>query len=328
MSKYRIEKVKDFEEWDTFVIEKSINGNVFALTDYLNNIGLEFEINFVKKGNDIRAGFYYLHNKKNIVLDDLIIYEGLLFISNDKISNTRNIREHFEITEVFIDYITNKFDSIIFQTTVNFVDLRPFLWYNYHSNNNSEKFKIDIKHTSFLDIKDLFYKKSDEKSKVFQRLDNERKRDIKRASEKLVFLKSDINTSLFIDYYKLTLEKNGIIKENSFLDRMFNLIEETTKKGMLIKYGVKNRDNKITYIVVFSIFNNIGTYLFGAGNPNIMDRYDATYCLWNAFKNLNHNYGIDTIDLEGVNSPQRGWFKLSFGGDIRPYYEIKLNKKD
>jgi len=29
--------------------------------------------------------------------------------------------------------------------------------------------------------------------------------------------------------------------------------------------------------------------------------------------------------MEGVNSPHRGWFKLSFGGDIRPYYQIVLS---
>ena len=29
--------------------------------------------------------------------------------------------------------------------------------------------------------------------------------------------------------------------------------------------------------------------------------------------------------MEGINSPQRGSFKLSFGGDIRPYYHVSWN---
>ena len=32
---------------------------------------------------------------------------------------------------------------------------------------------------------------------------------------------------------------------------------------------------------------------------------------------------IVEVDLEGVNSPQRGWFKLGFAGDLRPYYELR-----
>jgi hypothetical protein len=33
--------------------------------------------------------------------------------------------------------------------------------------------------------------------------------------------------------------------------------------------------------------------------------------------------GINEVDMEGVNSPQRGWFKLSKGGNCVPYYEVQ-----
>jgi hypothetical protein len=36
--------------------------------------------------------------------------------------------------------------------------------------------------------------------------------------------------------------------------------------------------------------------------------------------------GIAEVDLEGVNSPRRGWFKLSFGGALLPYYELHLDR--
>ena len=44
-----------------------------------------------------------------------------------------------------------------------------------------------------------------------------------------------------------------------------------------------------------------------------------------SFYHLNE-IGIKTVDLEGVNSPNRGWFKLSFGGNIIPYYELIYKK--
>jgi len=34
---------------------------------------------------------------------------------------------------------------------------------------------------------------------------------------------------------------------------------------------------------------------------------------------------IREIDWEGVNSPQRGWFKLGFGGTLQPYYIAHWN---
>ena len=45
--------------------------------------------------------------------------------------------------------------------------------------------------------------------------------------------------------------------------------------------------------------------------------------LWDAFLDLAAS-GVKEIDLEGVNSPLRGHFKLSFGGSILPYYRLKL----
>ena len=45
--------------------------------------------------------------------------------------------------------------------------------------------------------------------------------------------------------------------------------------------------------------------------------------LWDGFELLRLS-GVSEIDLEGMNSPSRGYFKLSFGGDIIPYYHLKL----
>jgi len=55
---------------------------------------------------------------------------------------------------------------------------------------------------------------------------------------------------------------------------------------------------------------------------DVHDRYSGTIVLWDALKALEKS-GVSEVDFEGVNSPARGWFKLSFGGDLRPYYEVK-----
>ena len=62
-------------------------------------------------------------------------------------------------------------------------------------------------------------------------------------------------------------------------------------------------------------------YLYGAGNPKLSElgRYFAH---WKAFEYLAKEQSIQTIDLEGVNSPNRGWFKLGFGGDLINYFKV------
>ena len=35
---------------------------------------------------------------------------------------------------------------------------------------------------------------------------------------------------------------------------------------------------------------------------------------------------INFLDLEGINSPNRGFWKIGFGGDIKPYFKIMFEK--
>ena len=52
--------------------------------------------------------------------------------------------------------------------------------------------------------------------------------------------------------------------------------------------------------------------------------YDGTYANWLIWQNFYREGTVKTIDLEGVNSPNRGWFKLSFGGELINYYAVTL----
>lgn len=327
MGKFKIIEVKDKrQEWDDLVLN-SPQGTLFSCYDYIDNIGVDYKLYLVKKGNDVRAGFCYLVNAEGteVIYDDLVIYNGILFALNDKQKETRQKSERFEITEEIIQFLTEKYNKIFLQLSPEFEDMRPFLWHNYHSDNADEKFKINLRYTSLLNIEPLFYKKPREKDLVYLGLDNRRQSDITKAEEAgLSFVEEELETRTFIYFYKKTLESQGKSVDENYLTRMERLIDATSGKGILKKYAVKNADNQPTYIVIFGIFNNIGTYIFGSGDSDLMDRYDASFCLWEAMRDLSHNYGISMIDMEGINSPQRGAYKLDFGGSITPYYQVVL----
>ena len=106
---------------------------------------------------------------------------------------------------------------------------------------------------------------------------------------------------------------------------MKTLIDKLVVNNMAKYFVTKDKKNRITYATIFTMHQNKGCYLLGAGNREVMNRYDGTYCIWESMKQLS-TLGIREIDLEGVNSPQRGRFKLSFGGDLRPYYQVHKRK--
>ena len=78
-------------------------------------------------------------------------------------------------------------------------------------------------------------------------------------------------------------------------------------------------------IAFFGIDHKRGYFLFGANDPEMRDEHTGTAVLWDSFCFLSQD-GIFEIDLEGINSPTRGWFKLSFGGTISPYYHLSYSR--
>jgi lipid II:glycine glycyltransferase (peptidoglycan interpeptide bridge formation enzyme) len=86
-------------------------------------------------------------------------------------------------------------------------------------------------------------------------------------------------------------------------------------------FASKTSDRIIGSVAVYAFDDRRAYYLFGASDPELRDSPTGTAVLWDAFGAL-AAAGISQIDLEGVNSPRRGWFKMSFGGELRHYYQI------
>lgn len=82
--------------------------------------------------------------------------------------------------------------------------------------------------------------------------------------------------------------------------------------------------SKPIYSIFFSTYNNVACYLYGAGDVNNQDRLSGTFCLWKSIENCLKKK-IQYIDLEGVNSPKRGSFKITFGRFLKTYYNLKLD---
>ena len=87
---------------------------------------------------------------------------------------------------------------------------------------------------------------------------------------------------------------------------------------MFISYSQNYTPGSIAF---FGIDHRRGYFLFAANDPVLRNEHTGTAVLWDSFYLLNQE-GIYEIDFEGINSPARGWFKLSFGGTISPYYQL------
>jgi hypothetical protein len=106
------------------------------------------------------------------------------------------------------------------------------------------------------------------------------------------------------------------------LSRIEALINRMVEHGKAAVYEVLNDHGKVIYVTVYAWDKKRAYYMFGAGHPDINEPWQGTLANWEAFIDLATRIGVPEVDMEGVNSPARGWFKLGFGGDLRPYYHV------
>jgi hypothetical protein len=321
MTKYSLVAVEDMEEWDAFSA-RSPQCSVFFQSRYLDATGSKYVLYFVKQGQQNKAGVALIlsDDGSGCELDSLVIYNGILFEDAESSKLVKARMERFELTLFIIDALNERYTSIAMALSPAFEDLRPFLWHNYHSPNLVEKFRIDLRYTSFLDISEFFLRREDTSTRLFKNLDKNRQSDLRKAQGRL-FFEETCDSERFIQYYDELLLSQGTDSGPAKLGRIRNLIDSTLREGLARMFAVKNSQGHVTYMTVFSFFQNHGCYLFAAGDQHSMQRYDGTFCVWESMKALSQS-GVYLVDLEGVNSPQRGAFKLGFGGDMRPYFKV------
>jgi lipid II:glycine glycyltransferase (peptidoglycan interpeptide bridge formation enzyme) len=65
-------------------------------------------------------------------------------------------------------------------------------------------------------------------------------------------------------------------------------------------------------------------YLYGANDPAMRETNASSKFLFDNIA-LSAHKGLQIFDFVGVNSPQRGDFKLSFNAELVPYQEVHLH---
>jgi len=322
--KYSVVQAAVDQQWDEFV-RKSPQGTIFSESLYLSASNANCGLYYVLKGKEVKAAFIVSFNadRNKLCLDDLVIYSGILFAAdNISVRPGRSRNEKFELTTVIVDWLDERYSQIAISLSPHFEDMRPFLWHKYQSQNADEKFTVDLRYTSYVDISELTVEAPEELTGLFRNLDTLRQRNIREARRNLTQIKVGFEGAKFIEYYECLMARQGETVTIEKLLRMKHLLEVLIQENRAVMLLSGGSDEMPDYITIFCFDNKRAYYLFGAGNPNSSSRFSGSVAFWDAFCLLARVHNVSEVDMEGVNSPKRGWFKLSFGGDLRPYHHV------
>ncbi len=321
--KFKWKVVSDYEAWEQLVA-RSPQGTIFSSIDYLRALDCSFKLYFVLKGDDICAGVAIIlsPDNKRCILDDLVIYNGVMFAEDDTQKLVSRRAEQFEVTEFVIAKLSSEFRSAELALSPHFTDLRPFQWHEYHNTDNAKKFQFELRYTSLLDIDDLRNCVSVAESSMFKMAGTLRKRQWRSSIKAGARLSTEGNVDRFLSFYKAMMLKQDIEVHSEELVKIKNLVEKLLLQARAIIFEVKSSFDLVLYSLVYAFDQKRGYYLFGAGNPIESQSWQGTFGHFSAFEYLAKSYGVSEVDLEGVNSPNRGAFKLGFGGSLSPYFQV------
>lgn len=320
-NEYRLEKVKLGKEWDSFV-KTSENGTIFSYSDFLLALKTETAVYYCYKKQELKAGVVLVEadKGKSTCLHDCVIYSGLLFTPPIKEQNRHQVNsEKFRITTFVAEKLPGFYRDVHMVLHPTVVDIRPFLWVNYGT--DLPKYLASVRYTSYVSIEDFHHAESLEDICIYNEASYSRRQEIRYGIKKNVITKEEFDCDKFVQFYFKTMKRQDIIVPQETLDEMGNLIKTLFKAKLGKMFMSYTNDDVIRSMAFFSIDNKRAYFLFGANDPKMRNKHTGTMVLWDAFKFLSQT-GVKEVDLEGINSPHRGWFKLSFGGDLRPYYEM------
>jgi hypothetical protein len=320
---YRLQAATLDLQWDAF-IDSSPDGSIFFTSNYLISIGCRLGLYHCYNSNELRALVAVVETSDGVsaILDDLVIYSGICFGRPTHGQNqAQQNSERHEISTFIASALADRYERVEFSLTPSINDVRAFLWHNYSQEHR--RYRVDVRYTSYLDIADFATAQDLQDIEAFKQATGARRQQIRYAKRDQIITEEFCDLGLFLDFYHRTIKRQGEEVSLDKLNRMGALVAALLDSKKARMFISKSSNQIVGSIAVYAIDNLRAYYLFGANDPEQRDTATGTAVLWDAFVKLSAS-GVKQVDLEGVNSPRRGWFKMSFGGDLHPYYQITM----
>ncbi|KZN54996.1 GNAT family N-acetyltransferase [Pseudoalteromonas luteoviolacea] len=326
-NKFCLEHCELDQHWDSF-ITTSPHGTPFVHSQFIALLGVKYHAYYCCKGKEKIAAVLLIvdESETRVIGHHDVIHDGIVHRDISHLNRAQGNSEQFAAQEYIAGYLSEHYTQVQLKLHPAIKDIRAFLWVNYH--NDGPKYAATPRYTSLLELGEFTSAISAlEQSDNYKNSSVSRRQEIRYGIKKAVTVSESQDFALFAKYYGMTMARQGIEIDSAQLNALATRVSRLAQLGLLCMYQAQNRDQKIGSFATYLLHRDTAYYFYGANNPEMRDSHTGTAVLWQAFPLLAQK-GVSRLDLEGINSPQRGWFKLSFGGNIEQYFHIRLTKTD
>ncbi len=324
MSELALQPVHGDADWDALV-QRSPQGTLFAGSAFLQAVGCPHQRWAVVQGQAVKAALLLPTSAdgRAVVADDLVIHAGPMFVLDAQRQAVKRRHDEFEICAFVAAALAQRFTRIELPLAPQLSDMRPFLWHAYHGG-KAQQYRLDLRYTSYVDIAGLsrLAPEAAEASACFESMETVRRYSVREARRKGGSVQVVRDGEALIGFYRALMQAQGEPAPEPKLAAMQRVMAALVARGQGAMFQVHDADGSLLYCVFYGWDRHRAYYLYGAGHPERSTPWQGTLAHWHAFGHLAREHGVTEVDLEGVNSPQRGWFKLGFGGSLQPYHTL------
>ena len=317
MSDFEINFKEDKLIWNDFVLS-SPQRSIFVYSKFLDSLFIHYNLVTCYENERIVAGAIILYSETGEPINSTFPftqYQGILLSDNTHKAKHSQITHEFKVVEYFLKKLTDCYSNFSFCHSWRLNDLRPFQWFNYHKN-IEKQFRINLKYTGILDLT-----KFTDFENYLSTVRAVRRQEFNKSSRLSFKFSNSISTLDLL--HKKTFDRQNI--ERDITDsRLLKSISCSAILNGYGKLGIVFLDKTPISASLFLYDDRTAYYLFGANDPEYRKFGSGTFLLMCMIKDAMQQ-GISEIDFCGINSPNRGDFKISFNAEPKPFFICTYN---
>lgn len=317
-NEWALHQTQDYAAWDALV-EASPQGTIFSDSRFLRSLQCRFRLWQVLAGKKVVAQLAAIEDDsgENLRQFPFTPYQGPLFLHEAHTLPRQRVLDEFRIGEFLVEALCQQYRNLDMSLSWLLQDVRPFLWHNYHAPKDGQ-FRLDVRYTALLSLRDV------EQEEIKMRTRACRRQELKKAAA--YETRFDADVAQFIQIYTSTFARQEIVLNQQTLE----LVERISTAAIAAGYGSLSSCSTKDGVAAMDLFlydSKRAYYLFAANDPNQRNSGATTRLM---FENIfaAKARGMPELDFVGVNSPNRGDFKLSFSPELKLYFDAHLRRED
>jgi hypothetical protein len=299
--------------WDTFILA-SPQCNPFSLSGYLDGLGAIHDKLFFEMDGQIVASALIMSpgDSEFRAPYPYSLYQGVA-LAPMSVRGHSAVSRRLKIISGLADALSRRYPYHSLCLHPSLTDLRGFQWCNYHTPDQGT-YELSLSYTGVIRL-DQFSSFEDFLSSIR----TARRQDAKKAEKAGLCIGRSYDVDEFIRLYVLTFSRQGIASDDSHLNQVRRIIESVLKTGLGQMLVARNSAGQAVSAIVTTNDPSCAYYLFGATGPTFRSYGANSALLLNVIQDafLSEKKSFDMV---GVNSPQRGDFKISFNAEPVPFF--------